>query len=176
MYRAFIYKASYRASIHRALCKASYRAFVYRTSYRASVRKASCKTSYRALYRALYKALCRTSCRMLYRTSYRALCRMSCRTLYTELRIKLHIEPPYKVLHEVLHKVLHETLHKVLHKALRIEALHQVPTIFLIASTHASTKYTPYIATLFFTYPFFLTSSLPRKALEQQPVEDCRQN
>src|SRR6266436_8559656 len=34
----------------------------------------------------------------------------------------------------------------------------------------------PYIATLFFIYPSFLTSSLPRKALERQPVEDCRQN
>src|SRR5882757_8464240 len=34
----------------------------------------------------------------------------------------------------------------------------------------------PYIATLFFTHPSFLTSSLPRKALERQPAEDCRQN
>ena len=34
----------------------------------------------------------------------------------------------------------------------------------------------PPIAILFFTYPSFFTSSLPRKALERQPAEDCRQN
>ena len=34
----------------------------------------------------------------------------------------------------------------------------------------------PYIATLFFTHPSFLTSSLLRKALERQLAEDCRHN
>jgi hypothetical protein len=42
-----------------------------------------------------------------------------------------------------------------LREALRTEALHRVPAIFPIASTRASAKYTPYIATLFF-YPSFL--------------------
>ena len=45
-----------------------------------------------------------------------------------------------------------------------------------IASTRASAKYTPYIATLFFTLPSFLTSSMPREAPEQQPEDDRRQN
>jgi hypothetical protein len=56
---------------------------------------------------------------------------------------------------------LYKALHEVLYEALCIEALHQVPAIFLIAFTCASAKYTPYIATLFFTYPSFLISSLP---------------
>ena len=75
---------------------------------------------------------------------------------------------------EAPHEVLHEALHEVLHEALRTEALYRVPAIFPIASTRASAKYTPYIATLFFTHPSFLTSSLPRKALERQPAEDAR--
>jgi len=95
-----------------------------------------------------------------------------------------------KALHEALHKALHtEALHKALHEALRTEALHEalretlctkalrrVLAIFPIASTRASAKYTPYIATLIFTFPSFLTSTLPREAPERQLAEDRRQN
>jgi len=49
---------------------------------------------------------------------------------------------------------IHKALREALRKSLRTEALHRVPAIFPIASTRASAKYTPYIATLFFfTYP-----------------------
>ena len=121
--------------------------------------------------------------------------------LHKALHKVLH-EALHEALHKALHEALHEALHKALHKALRTKALHEalrealrtealhealrtealheaphrVPAIFPIASTRASAKYTPYIATLFFTHPSFLTSSLPRKALERQPAEDCRQN
>src|SRR6266700_4786438 len=89
----------------------------------------------------------------------------------------LHEALRTEALHEALHKALRtEALHEALREALRTEALHRVPAIFLIASTRASAKYSPYIATLFFTHPSFLTSSLPRKALVRQPSDDCRQN
>jgi hypothetical protein len=112
-----------------------------------------CDTLHKALYKALYKALHKA--------------------LHEALHKALH-EALYEALYKALHKALREALcTEALHEALR-EALHQVPAIFPIASTRASAKYTPYIATLFFTHPFFLTSSLPRKALERQPVENCR--
>src|SRR6266702_3225175 len=82
----------------------------------------------------------------------------------------------HKALHEALHKASHKALHEALREALYTEALHRVPAIFPIASTRASAKYTPYIATLFFTLPSFLTSSLPREAPERQPTEDRHQN
>src|SRR5260370_29067293 len=53
---------------------------------------------------------------------------------------------------------------------------HRGPAIFPIASTRVSAKYAPYVATLFFTLPSFLTSSLPREVPERQPVEDRCQN
>jgi len=86
-----------------------------------------------------------------------------------------------EALHEALHKALHEALrtealYKALREALHTEALHEalhwVPAIFPIASTHSFAKYTPYIATLFFTLFSFLTSSLPRELPERQLVED----
>ena len=78
---------------------------------------------------------------------------------------------------EALHEALREALRtEALREALRTEALHRVPAVFPIASTRASAKYTPYIATLFFTLLSFLTSSLPREAPERQPAEDCCQN
>jgi len=93
----------------------------------------------------------------------------------------------------ILREALHEALHKALHteaargsarsstygssaRGLCPKALRRVPAIFPIASTRASAKYTPYIATLIFTFPSFLTSSLPREAPERQPAEDRRQN
>jgi len=51
---------------------------------------------------------------------------------------------------------------------------YRVPAIFPIASTRASAKYTPYIATLFFTLPFFLTSSLPKETQGPSPEPDDR--
>src|SRR6267142_4362685 len=53
---------------------------------------------------------------------------------------------------------------------------YRVPAIFPIASTRVSAKYAPYVATLFFTLPSFLTSSLPREVPERQPAEDRCQN
>src|SRR6266436_4796633 len=88
---------------------------------------------------------------------------------------------PHEALHEALHKAPHEALHKALctealhealREALRTEAPHRVPAIFPIASTRASAKYTPYIATLFFTLP----SLHPPYLAERQPAEDRRQN
>ena len=112
----------------------------------------------KALYKALHK--------VLYKTLYKALHKALHETLYTKA---LH-----KALHKALRtKALREALRtEALREALCTEALYRVPAIFPIASTHASAKYTPYIATLFFTHPSFLTSSLPRKALERH----CRQN
>ena len=86
-------------------------------------------------------------------------------------------------MHKALYKALYtKALHKALHEALRtktlytetlcIKALHRVPAIFLIASIHAFAKYTPYIATLFFTLPFFFISSLLKEVLERQLAED----
>ena len=107
---------------------------------------------------------------------------------------KLYINLLYKALYEAFYKALYKALrikalYEALREALRMEALHEalcmealykalywVPAIFLIAFICASAKYTPYIAILFFTYFFFLISSLFRKALERQLVEDCRQN
>ena len=65
---------------------------------------------------------------------------------------------------------------EALRETLCTEALRRVPAKFPIASTRASAKYTPYIVTLIFTFPSFLTSSLPREAPERQPAEDRRQN
>ena len=73
----------------------------------------------------------------------------------------------YKALHKALYKALHKALyilHEALRETLRIEALHRVPAIFPIAFTRAFAKYTPYIATLIFTFPSFLISSLPKEA------------
>src|SRR5712672_3102942 len=125
---------------------------------------------------------------VLYEVPHKALREALREALYEALHEVLH-EALYKALYKVLHEALHEALHKALHKALRTEALHKalrealrtealhwVPAIFPIASTRASAKYTPYIATLFFTLPSFLTSSLPREAPDRQPAEDRRQN
>ena len=51
---------------------------------------------------------------------------------------------------------------------------YRVPTIFPIASTRTSAKFTPYIAIWFLTLPSFLTSSLPREAPEWQPEDRCQ--
>ena len=133
-------------------------------------------------------------CTSLARTViYTKLCTKFYKKFFTKFRTKLFTKLCTKLYTKLLHKALHEALHKALHKALRTKALHEalrealrtealheapyrVPAIFPIASTRASAKYTPHIATLFFTHPSFLTSSLPRKALERQPAEYCRQN
>jgi hypothetical protein len=106
-----------------------------------------------------------------------------CIKLYTKLYIKLYTKLLYKALYEALYKALYkalriEALYKALREALRTEALyeapHRVPAIFPIASTHVSAKYTPILPPYFLPFFSFLISSLSRKALERQLVEDCR--
>ena len=84
--------------------------------------------------------------------------------LYKALHEALRTEALHEALREALcTEALHEALREALHTEALHEALHRVPAIFPIASTHTST-------TLFFLP--FLTSSLPREALERQPAED----
>jgi len=97
--------------------------------------------------------------------------------LHEAVHKALHIEALHEALHEALYEALRtEALHKALRETLCTKALRRVPAIFPIASTHTSAKYTPYIATLIFTFPSFLISSLPREALERQLAENRRQN